>query len=486
VPPDLVDRNLVAGDVARQVREIEYADPVSGATRRIIDIGVPMLGGTVGTVRVGMDRSIIDAAASRSGWFLFAVFGGVAVLAVVAGVVFARRLTRPIAEIVRVAERVGRGDLDETVKIDAQDEIGQLAHTVNDTIVRLRSQVVTETERDEERRKREDLQRNIQTFLDTVMEIARGDISRRGAVTPDVLGNVVDSINVMVEEIAVLLADVRHAALRVAANANDMIGSTDQMAGGAQAQARDLTTVSHGMESMSRSVREVATASEAAAGAARRTLEAARKGELAVHDSLAGMQRIRGEVQVIAKKIKGLGDRSLEISAIVNLIDELASHTNLLALNAAIEAAGAGEAGLRFGVVADEIRKLAERAAKATKDVGALIRTVQIETQEAVAAMEEGTREVEAGYQVTIRAEQHLNEIAGTSTTSAELAQGISRTSAQQADGVEGVARAMQSIAQVAVETEQAVLQTRKTVEDLVKLADELTRSLSRFKLATA
>jgi twitching motility protein PilJ len=486
VPPDLVDRNLVAGDVARQVREIEYADPVSGAPRRIIDIGVPMLGGTVGTVRVGMDRAIIDGAAAQSGWFLFAVFGGVAVLAVGAGVVFARRLTRPIAQIVRVAERVGRGDLSETVKVDAGDEIGQLAHTVNDTIVRLRSQVVTESERDEERRKREDLQRNIQAFLDTVMEIAQGDLSRRGAVTPDVLGNVVDSINVMVEEIATLLGDVRHAALRVAANANDMIGSTDQMAGGAQAQAREITTVSHGMETMSRSVREVATSAQAAAGAARRTLDAARKGELAVHDSLAGMQRIRGEVQVIAKKIKGLGDRSLEISAIVNLIEELASHTNLLALNAAIEAAGAGEAGLRFGVVADEIRKLAERAAKATKDVAALIRTVQTETQEAVTAMEEGTREVEAGYQVTIRAEEHLKEIAGTSTTSAELAQGISRTSAEQADGVEGVARAMQSIAQVAIETEQAVLQTRRTVEDLVKLADELTRSLSRFKLATA
>jgi twitching motility protein PilJ len=100
--------------------------------------------------------------------------------------------------------------------------------------------------------------------------------------------------------------------------------------------------------------------------------------------------------------------------------------------------------------------------------------------------MEDGTREVEAGYQVTIRAEEHLKEIAGMSTSSAELAQGISRTSAQQADGVEGVARAMHSIAEVAVETEQAVLQTRKTVEDLVKLADELTRSLSRFKLAAA
>jgi twitching motility protein PilJ len=486
VPPDLVDKNLVPGDAAKQVREIWYADPAKKAPRRIIDVAVPMLGGTLGTVRVGMDRTIIDAEAARSGWFLFAVFAGVAAVAGIAGVVFARRLTRPIAQIVRVAERVGRGDLSETVKVAARDEIGQLAHTFNDTVVRLRAQVMTEAERDDEKRKRENLQHNIQTFLDTVMEIAQGDLSRRGQVTPDVIGNVVDSINVMLDEFAVLLADVRHAALRVAANANDMISATDQMASGAQAQSRDMTTVSRTVEIMSRSVRDVATSAQAAATAARHTLEAAQKGDRAFRDSLAGMQRIRSEAQVIAKRIKGLGDRSLEISAIVDLLEELASHTNLLALNAAIEAAGAGEAGLRFGVVADEIRKLAERAAKASRDVAGLIRTVQTETQEAVMAMEEGTREVEAGYQVTIRAEEHLTEIAGLSTSSAELALTISRTSAQQADGLEGVARAMHSIAQVAVDTEQAVLQTSRTVEDLVKLADELTRSLARFKLAAA
>ena len=486
VPPDLVDENLVAGDVTRQVREIEYADPVTGASRRIIDVGVPLLGGTLGTVRVGMDPATIDTAASRSGWLLFAVFAGVATVAGVAAVVFTRRLTRPIAQIVRVAERVGRGDLSETVRISARDEIGQLAHTFNDAVVRLRSQIKTETDRDDEKRKREELQRNIQAFLDTVMEIAQGDLSQRGRVTPDVLGNVVDSINVMVEEIASLLADVRHAALRVAASASDMIGTSDQMAAGAQTQVREITTVSRTVETLSRSVREVATSAQAAAGAARHTLEAAQKGDQAVRDSLAGMQRIRREVQVIARKIKGLGDRSLEITAIVNLIEELASHTNLLALNAAIEAAGAGEAGLRFGVVAEEIRKLAERAATATKDVASLIRAVQTETQEAVIAMEEGTREVEAGYQVTLRAEEHLKEIAGMSTSSAELAQVISRTSVQQADGVDGVARAMNAIAQVAVDTEQAVLQTRRTVGDLVKLADELTGSLSRFKLAAA
>jgi len=320
------------------------------------------------------------------------VFGGVAVVAVLCGVLFARRLTQPLTQIVRAAERVGRGDLSETVRVTSRDEIGQLAATFNESLVRLRSQVITETERDDERKKREELQKNIQTFLDTVMEISQGDLSRRGQVTPDVLGSVVDSINVMVEEIAALLGDVRHAALRVANNATEMIGSTDQMARGAQTQAREITTVSHAMESMSRSVREVASTAEQAAGAARHTLQAAQKGDQAVRDSLSGMQRIRGEVQVISKKIKGLGDRSLEISEIVNLIEELASHTNLLALNAAIEAAGAGESGMRFGVVADEIRKLAERAAKATKDVSALIRTVQTETQEAVIAMEEGTR----------------------------------------------------------------------------------------------
>jgi twitching motility protein PilJ len=485
VPRDLIDKNLVAGDSTKQVREISYAHPVTGATRSIIDVGVPMLAGQLGTVRVGMDKSIIDAAATTSGKWLLGVFAGVALAAVVAGTIFARRLTRPLGEIVKVAEQVGRGDLTHTVRVRSQDEIGQLARTFNDTVTRLRSQVLTEAERDEERKRREDLQKNIAIFLETVTQVAQGDLSKRGEVTPDVLGNVVDAVNLMVEEIGALLADVRHAALRVSASANDMLGATDQMASGAERQAREATTVSREVETMSRSVQLVASNAASAANAAGQTLEAATRGESSVRDSLAGMQRIRNEVQVIAKRIKSLGDRSLEISEIVDTIEEIASHTNLLALNAAIEAAGAGESGVRFAVVADEIRKLAERAATATKDIAGRIRAVQAETQEAVVAMEEGTREVEAGYKVTIRAEESLQSIAGISKTSAELAQEISASSQQQVRGADGVVRAMRSIAEVAVHTEQAVLQTRRTVDDLVKLADELTRSLSRFKLAT-
>ncbi len=487
VPAGLVEKNLVPGDARTpQVRDIAYPDPVTGATREIIDIGVPMLGGQLGTVRVGMNRAIIGAAAAEAATYLLLVFAGVSALAVLAAVVFARRITRPVARLVATAQRVGQGDLSETVEVTSGDEIGQLAETFNHSIIRLRSLVHTEAERDEERRKREELQRNITRFLDTVTEIARGDLTRRGEVTSDVLGNVVDAINVMVGEIGTIIGEVRQAALRVSHSAHEMTAAAGQMATGAQAQSREAMSVASAVEELTASVRQVAEIGEAAALAARQALEAAQKGDRAVSNSLDGMQRIRGEVQTIAKKIKSLGDRSLEISEIVNTIEEIASQTNLLALNAAIEAAGAGEAGLRFAVVADEVRKLAERSAKATKDIAALIKAVQAETHEAIVVMEQGTQEVESGYRVTVQAGESLKDIARISQKSAELAHEISLATQQQVRGADGVAAAVQSIASVAVQTEQGVLQSRKTVDELARVAEELTASLARFKLAAA
>jgi twitching motility protein PilJ len=485
VPAGLIDKNVVPGEAAQQIKNIVYPDPVTGAPQHIIDIGVPVLAGQLGTVRVGMDRSSITAVAARSGQYLLLVFVGVALLAVLAGVVFAHQITRPVTQVVRVAERVGQGDLSRLVAVTSRDEIGQLATTFNDTVVRLRSLVQTEAERDEERRKREELQRNITRFLDIATEIARGDLTRRGQVTADVLGNVVDAINVMVEELATLIGGVRDAAHHVVTHTTEMMGAMESTAGGTQMQSREAVGVSEAMETLTRSMRRVAEDAEASAEAAGLTLESAAQGEHAVRASLAGMQRIRGEVQGISKKVKSLADRSLEISEIVNTIEDISSQTNLLALNAAIEAAGAGEAGLRFAVVAEEVRKLAERSGKAAKDIVVLIKAVQAETQQAVVAMEEGTREVEAGYKVTVEAGERLHQIGEISQKSAALARDISQASQDQVREVENGAVAVQSIAGVAVETEKALVETRKTMDQVIRVTQALTASLSRFKLTT-
>jgi twitching motility protein PilJ len=484
VPAGLIEKNLVPGDVPRRVQATDYEDPSTGAVRPIIDVGVPVLGGQLGTVRVGMDQGIIDAAAARAGWFLLLVFGGVTVLAMGAGILFTRRVTRPLTNLIEVAQRVGRGDLSATVPVTSRDEVGRLTETFNDTIVRLRSQVQTEAERDQERRAREELQRNITKFLDTMVEIAGGNLTRRGEVTADVLGNVVDATNVMVEEIAAIVGAVRTVALQVVASSNEMLIAAADTASGAQAQTREAMSMTSAMEELTHSVRRVAASAVDSAHAAQQALDAATRGDEAVRESLEGMQRIRREVQTMAKRVKNLGDRSLEISAIVGTIEDIAGQTKLLALNASIEAAGAGDAGVRFSVVADEVRKLAERSARATREIASLIKTVQADTQEAVLVTEHGTQQVEAGYRLTVEAGASLKEIADVAQHSAGLAHNISIATAEQAESTETVAASVRSISSVAVETEHGVLRTRKTIEELVKMAEELTATLARFKLA--
>jgi twitching motility protein PilJ len=331
----------------------------------------------------------------------------------------------------------------------------------------------------------ESLQRSVTEFLTIVSQIARGDLTLRGKVTNDALGNVVDSVNYMLDNFTKVLERVRKAAIDVQANASDILISTEEMASGANQQDQEITNTSSAVEELTVSMKQVSNNAEASAEAARRALDAAEQGNRSVRDTLEGMQRIRASVQATAKKIKSLGDRSLEISDIVKVINDITEQTNLLALNAAIEAARAGEAGRGFAVVADEVRKLAEHSRTATKDISALIKSIQAETNEAVVVMEEGTKEVEVGARLADQAGKALEAISSVVRQSAELVQEISLASKQQVRGTEGVANAMQIISAITRQTSQGTRGTARTVEQMVKLSEQLNEALSQFKIAS-
>jgi twitching motility protein PilJ len=240
------------------------------------------------------------------------------------------------------------------------------------------------------------------------------------------------------------------------------------------------------VEQLTVSMKQVSNNAEASAEAARRALDAAEQGNRSVRETVEGIRRIHSSVEATAQRIKALGDRSLEVSEIVKVINDITEQTNLLALNAAIEAARAGEAGRGFAVVADEVRKLAEHSRTAAKDIAALIKSIQAETNDAVVVMEEGTKEVEIAAKLADQAGSALDAISSVVRQSAELVQEISLASKQQVRGTEGVAHTMQIISNITRRTSEGVRQTARTVEQLVHRSEQLNEALSQFRIPSA
>jgi twitching motility protein PilJ len=390
-------------------------------------------------------------------------------------VVLSSRVLKPASELAQFSERLASGDARARVEIKSRDEFGVIAENCNRSATKVAHAMSNQ-------QSQESLQRSITDLLNTINLVARGDLTIRGKVTSDALGNVVDSVNFMLDNFTKVLERVRKAAIDVSTSANQILEAADDMTEGATQQDQEITNTSSAVEELTVSMKQVSNNAEASAEAARRALDAAEQGNRAVRDTLEGMQRIRASVQATAKKIKSLGDRSLEISEIINVINDITEQTNLLALNAAIEAARAGEAGRGFAVVADEVRKLAEHSRSATKDIAALIKAIQAETNEAVVVMEEGTREVEVGTGLADQAGKALEAISSVVRQSAELVQEISLASKQQVRGTEGVANAMQIISGITRETTQGARQTASTVGHMVRLSEQLNDALAQFR----
>lgn len=327
-------------------------------------------------------------------------------------------------------------------------------------------------------------QEAILRLLNEMGDLAEGDLTVRAGVTEDITGAIADSINYAIDELRMLVSGVNKATELVTKASSDAQRTSEQLLLASEKQSQEIQETSAAVLQMADSINGVSASAAESAKVANQSLQVADKGAQAVQNSIAGMNEIRGQIQETAKRIKRLGESSQEISEIVELISDITEQTNILALNAAIQAASAGEAGRGFTVVAEEVQRLAERSAEATKQIGAIVKTIQTDTHDAVAAMEQSTQGVVEGAKLSDAAGQALSEIEQVSRNLAGLIETISSATQAQAEAAGKVARNMQDIQDITNRTTEGTKQTATSIGQLTELAAELKGSVAGFKLS--
>ena len=326
-------------------------------------------------------------------------------------------------------------------------------------------------------------QEAILRLLNEMGDLADGDLTVKAQVTEDITGAIADSMNYTIDELRTLVTGVNNAAIQVTQKTAQAQSTSAELLGAAERQSKEIEDTTAQVLQVSKSISQVSATAEEGARVAQRSLAAADKGRLAVQNSITGMTDIREQIQETSKRIKRLGESSQEIGEIVELISDITEQTNVLALNAAIQAASAGEAGRGFSVVAEEVQRLAERSAEATKQIGAIVKTIQADTQDAVAAMEKSTQGVVEGAKLSDAAGQALTEIDSVTKNLAQLIQQISTATQSQATATTKVAQNMQDILEITRQTTRGTQQTAASIKDLASVAQELKSSVAGFKL---
>jgi twitching motility protein PilJ len=326
-------------------------------------------------------------------------------------------------------------------------------------------------------------QEAILRLLNEMGDLADGDLTIRAQVTEDITGAIADSMNYTIDELRALVTGVSNAATQVTQKTAHAQSISAELLGAAERQSKEIEDTTAQVLQVSRSISEVSSTADEGARVAQRSLAAADKGRLAVQSSISGMNDIREQIQETSKRIKRLGESSQEIGEIVELISDITEQTNVLALNAAIQAASAGEAGRGFSVVAEEVQRLAERSGEATKQIGAIVKTIQADTQDAVAAMEKSTMGVVEGAKLSDAAGQALSEIDFVTKNLATLIQTISQATHAQAGATNKVAQNMTEILEITRQTTRGTQQAAGSIRDLAAVAQELKSSVAGFKL---
>ena len=326
-------------------------------------------------------------------------------------------------------------------------------------------------------------QRSILRLMNELSDLADGDLTVRASVTEDITGAIADSVNYTAEELHKLVSRITEASGQMGVATKDVEQLSQRLMASTQKQAEEIKDAEISVQLITQSISEVDVAAAKAAEVGRHTLDVTAQGTLAVRNTITGMDAIREHIQDTSKRIKRLGESSQEIGEIVDLISDITEQTNVLALNAAIQAASAGEAGRGFSVVAEEVQRLAERSAEATKQIGALVKTIQSDTQDAVAAMEKSTLGVVEGAKLSEASGRSLKEIEEVSNELAALINSISVSTQVQTEMAGEVASVMQDIMLITEQTTEGTRQTSESAAKVNSMAASLMGSVAGFKL---
>ena len=389
-------------------------------------------------------------------------------------------ISSQLTSLTELFGQIGIGNFEARAAVTSHDELGEMADSLNNILGGTLNMTLQSTQ------DRVTLEENIQKLLEEISEASNGDLRVQAEVNGEATGAIAGAFNTMILELRSIISQVQQTTLTVSSSATEIQATTEHLAEGSETQASQIGKASAAIGDMAASIQQVSANAVEAATVATNALNNARQGSETVHKTINGMNGIRQQVQQTSKRIKRLGESSQEIGEIVQLIGDIADRTSILALNASIQAAMAGEAGKGFAVVAEEVERLAERSTEATKRIAGLIKSIQSDTNETIAAMEETTREVVSGSDLANEAGRKLEEIESVSKQLADLLQSISMASKQQTRGSDSVARAMGEISDVTQQTAAGAKQAAVSIKRLAELADDLRGSLGRFKLPVA
>jgi twitching motility protein PilJ len=352
-------------------------------------------------------------------------------------------------------------------------------------------QVLAEAQRQEAKQQEKEAMRvneanqaAILRLMNELQTVAEGDLTQEATVTEDITGAIADSVNYTVEELRILVGNVQSTAARVAQTTAEVDQTSTELLAASNEQLHEIGETGRSVVDMATRINAVSLQAQESANVARQSLMAAETGLKAVQNTIGGMNSIRDQIQDTSKRIKRLGESSQEIGEITELISDITEQTNVLALNAAIQAASAGEAGRGFSVVAEEVQRLAERSADATNQIAALVKAIQTDTQDAVAAMERSTQGVVEGARLSDNAGTALTEIDQVSRHLSELIEKISNSTSSEAKLASVVAGNIQHIFAVTEQTGEGTRATATQVRELSAMAEELRQSVARFRIA--